>query len=252
MIYKYIGTSSPEESIKILEYFVNDGSIMASNPRTFNDPSEFKVKYNFEADKGIIQERFFVDNPSKSIHDFESWYNSFNENSKWYIGYETRKNLLHSTGVVCFTTESENYLMWSHYAKSHTGFCIGFDDEILDTIESYQAKGPVEYSNEVPEFKYYSQTVEDFYKVVFFNKSTSWAYEKEFRVVTDRCGIKKFNKSLIKEIIIGCKSPVELDQFVRQYINTEIAVYHMIDLPSAYQLKKERMKHGHYVERCSF
>ena len=182
MIYKYIGASSPEESIKILECFVNDGSIMASNPRTFNDPSEFKVKYNFEADKGFIKERFFVDNPSKSIHDFESWYNSLDENNKWSIGYETRQNLLNATGVVCFTIEPENYLMWSHYAKSHTGFCIGFDDEILNEIEGYQAKGPVKYSTYVPEFKYYSQSVEDFYKAVFLTSLHLGRTRKSFEL----------------------------------------------------------------------
>jgi hypothetical protein len=250
MIYKYIGTNSPEESIKILEYFVNDGSVMASNPRTFNDPSEFKVKYNFEADKESIKSRFFSDNPQKSLNEFESWYRSMDDNNKWYIGYQARQNVLNSTGVVCFTTESEDYLMWSHYAKSHTGFCIGFDDGILNLIENIQTKGAVEYSDDVPEFKYYSQGIEDFYKAVFFNKSTAWAYEKRISSYNRWEWNKEVDRSLVKEIIIGCRSPSELDKHVRKYIDSEISVYHMIDSHNGYRLKKEKIMHGHYVEKC--
>lgn len=250
MIYKYIGTNSSTESIKLLDYFVNDGSIMASNPRTFNDPSEFKVKYNFEAEKSVVSERFFTDNPNKSIEEFESWYSSLDESNKWYIGYQTRHKLLDLHGVVCFTNEAENYLMWSHYARSHTGFCIGFDDEVLNSIEDFQVKGPIEYSDYIPEFKYFSQGAKDFYKAVFLNKSNFWAYEKEFRVVTDGYGIKKFDKSLVKEVIIGCKAPRELDKHVRKYIGSDIAVYHMVDSPNEYKLKKEEIRLNHYIEKC--
>ena len=30
-------------------------------------------------------------------------------------------------GLLCFSKKWENPVLWSHYAASHTGFCLGFD-----------------------------------------------------------------------------------------------------------------------------
>ncbi|MDY1897331.1 hypothetical protein RKJ46_28515 [Klebsiella pneumoniae] len=42
MLYKYIGNHDKEETIKCLKYFLEDGTIKASDPFSFNDPSELK------------------------------------------------------------------------------------------------------------------------------------------------------------------------------------------------------------------
>jgi len=33
--------------------------------------------------------------------------------------------------VVCLNEKKDNILMWSHYAKNHTGFCIEYDHKSL-------------------------------------------------------------------------------------------------------------------------
>lgn len=241
MIYKYIGANTVDITIERLKYFINDGSIFASNPRTFNDPSEFKIEYDFDADVETIKSRYFVDNPQASEYNFKTWLNSFNEQNKWYIGYTNRQHMLNLSGVICLTHDPLNYLMWSHYARSHTGFCIGFDDKIIDSIEDWQCKGDVRYSDTVPVFNYYTQTEKDYIKSIFLNKSSIWKYEQEFRIVTDGHGVKKFDKSLVKEVIIGCQAPKELDNFVRNLIGGSIDIFHMIDMPYKYRLKKEKI-----------
>lgn len=246
MIYKYIGAHSPEEYIKILDYFIRDGLIMASNPNTFNDPSEFKVIYRFDADEQLIMRHYYSANPGKTTDDYEQWLNFFDDKYKEFVRESTRQQLLNVAGVICFTPESENYLMWSHYAKSHSGLCIGFDDEILNSIDKWQVKGPVNYSDSLPEYNIFTQGKDEFYKATFLNKSKSWEYENEYRIVTDKQEPKQFNKELIKEVIIGCKANYKLEAYVRKYINSNISVFKMIDLPSSYELKKMRIKENVY------
>jgi hypothetical protein len=36
------------------------------------------------------------------------------------------KRLHEEVGVLCFSEKYDNILMWSHYAKSHTGLCVEF------------------------------------------------------------------------------------------------------------------------------
>ncbi|WP_375700730.1 hypothetical protein [Klebsiella pneumoniae] len=44
----------PNELIKILKFFIEDGTIRATRPHDFNDPAEFKAKFSFDA---TIQEK---------------------------------------------------------------------------------------------------------------------------------------------------------------------------------------------------
>src|ERR1700731_4449263 len=37
------------------------------------------------------------------------------------------KHFRQSKGLLCFSRNWDNLLLWSHYAASHTGLCLGFD-----------------------------------------------------------------------------------------------------------------------------
>jgi hypothetical protein len=252
LIYKYVGAESPEEIVRILKYFIEDGSIKASNPRTFNDPSEFKVEYDFEAPDKVIKDRYFSDNPESGEEGFKEWFNSFDSHSKWHIGYINRHYMLNFVGVVCLTSAPNNYLMWSHYAKDHPGFCIVFDDEIITSLDETLFSSEVEYQNEVPAFRYFYDSIVDFNKSVFFTKSKNWEYEKEFRVITRGHGIRKFKKTLIKEVIIGCRAPKELENYIRSCLGYDIKFSKMIDHPKKYELINKPIIEGTYVESSAF
>lgn len=252
MIYKYVGAGSPEEIVQILKYFIEDGSIKASSPRTFNDPSEFKVGYDFEASDETIKQKYFSDKPGANEEDFKGWLNSFTPQSKWYIGYINRHTMLDAVGVVCLTPDPNNYVMWSHYANDHTGFCIGFDEEIITSLDNTLFSSEVKYQNEIPIFRYFYESVEDFYRAVFFTKSKNWKYEKEFRVITEGHGIRSFNRSLIREVIIGCRASKELETYARSFLDSDINFSKMVDHPKEYGLLKNAIIEGTYVESSAF
>ena len=132
-------------------------------------------------------------------------------------------------GITCFTKKNDNILMWSHYADSHRGICMGFDWGENDTVVafldgkrnrgnfSFLEKGgcfPISYctADHRPVFSFcdsshFGETME--------NKFDMWSYEEEFRfrVVSARQGVlptQLYNKPrLLKEIIICANMPLQ-------------------------------------------
>ena len=49
-------------------------------------------------------------------------------------------------GVICFSAIWNHILMWSHYANSHQGFCIGFyEEKIRNYVVKSEMEGKVEW-----------------------------------------------------------------------------------------------------------
>lgn len=91
-----------------------------------------------------------------------------------------RKNVL----VSCFFEgDTQNSLMWAHYANNHKGFCIEYeleesDPEIFDFNR-------VNYVSSLPEI-YATELLFNPYETVariIYSKSIEWSYEKEWRYV---------------------------------------------------------------------
>ncbi|EDB0920851.1 DUF2971 domain-containing protein [Salmonella enterica subsp. enterica serovar Infantis] len=240
MLYKYVGHEDPNELIKILKFFIEDGTIRATRPHDFNDPAEFKAKFSFDATIPEKRVRYYEMWPGKSDEDGENWLRGRTKNAEEFDAYMLRGNLLLNTGVICLTRTDTNYLMWSHYASSHSGFCIGFDDAIVEALDDQHTalNGDVEYVKSPPEVNFYTADVYDIVRAIFLHKGESWKYEEEFRIISELPGIKKFDTSLIKEISIGCKPYPELESFARELLDSNLAVYKMLCPTDSYQLKR--------------
>jgi hypothetical protein len=120
-------------------------------------------------------------------------------------------NNLRSTGVFCLTEDSNNILMFSHYSKNHKGFCIGFSTAPQYTNFYYRV--PIKITNKInyvyryTPLKYLDSPNEEFIKLAIFTKSKDWEYECEWRVFDlNNQGLIPFEKTMIKEIIIGCQT----------------------------------------------
>jgi hypothetical protein len=117
-------------------------------------------------------------------------------------GITARTLLRNKLGVFCLTERPDDHLMWVHYARSHTGFVLGFnarapffqeEGRILDKVK-YQ-KGP----------KVFGEGGTD----VCFYKSNEWSYEREWRCVRkferSESRLVVIDPSLITQIIFGSK-----------------------------------------------
>lgn len=243
MLYRFFGAESGADAVKCLGYICHDHTLLARAPTAFNDPFEFKVAIDFDAEENVIRRRYFEDNPTNTATDYEKWRTGFTGNFKWWLSQETRKHLMSSCGVLCFTNSDDNHLLWSHYATDHRGFCVGFDESIASGISGVKGHGPVTYQCDAPVFRYYYDKAEAFATKVFSYKSDRWAYEREYRIVVEQAGVVAFPESALREVILGCRAYGEL----RTYADTRLdkvnfGFFQMVEDFYAYSLRKERIE----------
>src|SRR5262245_61644455 len=94
MLFKYVGETDGEKALQILKYFCEDCTFKASDPTTFNDPFEFKIAIDFEADEDTVRQRFFLDNQDASTSQYEEWFRTLRgPSTRWWVVQETRRKL---------------------------------------------------------------------------------------------------------------------------------------------------------------
>ena len=81
-------------------------------------------------------------------------------------------------GLLCFSRNWDNLLMWSHYGASHTGLCLGFD--IPDEEGGYDME--VRYQPNVLKIRMPDDVNFDLVNRLLRPKHESWSYEQESRV----------------------------------------------------------------------
>lgn len=105
-----------------------------------------------------------------------------------------------------FPCSSDSILMWSHYANSHTGFCIMFSNLITEAEKDKQEKfSPVRvvYSDSMPE----KTGIKNRDKAsILSNKYKQWAIENEIRLCFDsQDHYIKIPKHSVLAIFAGCR-----------------------------------------------
>jgi len=109
------------------------------------------------------------------------------------------------TGVYSFAGDPRSILMWSHYAKNHTGICIQF--EMAQDIGNLSKAIPVEYTVNYPEVDWLTDFKESL-TAVMLSKHEGWKYEREERIVMPRQARKyiRFKSIALRSIIFGCRA----------------------------------------------
>ncbi len=106
-------------------------------------------------------------------------------------------------------SEWQNELLWAHYADSHKGFCVEYDVEYLTKfyfnishmIEVKYVDSPVNIS--ILEMFKKKLSVDEILQIMNGIKSLPWSYEKEFRIVFDKSGLKDIDKRGLKSVTLG-------------------------------------------------
>ena len=80
-------------------------------------------------------------------------------------------------GIYCLTPIPTSTLMWSHYAKNHTGICLEYS---LENNKLFPNACKVEYRTEYPSLS--PVTLKD-HRQLLLTKSADWSYEEEFRLL---------------------------------------------------------------------
>lgn len=185
----------------------------------FNDPYEGTIPFRYE-DKDLTPDKIFIKMLYMAKKEFPDWPD---DKLHSYVYENQKKDLLHdevhkkkvqkqviediekSYGIFSLTKEENNFLMWSHYSNSHTGFCVGFDSHVLsDLIKG--GIGPVTYQISLPRFSFFENTMK-FSQKLLSTKSDIWNYENEFRIIKSNLARKVIviPPDGIVRLIFGCK-----------------------------------------------
>ena len=148
-----------------------------------------------------------------------------------YIGDENtrklvrnNKNVLNdSKGVICFSEDWVDPVLWSHYANNHRGVALGFD------VSSPSVK-QVEYSEKRLKYKIpktATKITAELAELLIYTKYESWSYEREWRYLVDlkkayKDGELYFlpfgNELRLVEVILGSLCSMDLKKF-REIVN---------------------------------
>ena len=112
-----------------------------------------------------------------------------------------------NSGVICMSEVCDSILMWSHYAQSHTGVCFEFIRAEDNDLGDAEICSPVTYKWHYPEIdlgllRYEKGLVME---SAMGTKSLEWAYEKEWRLITDYGDIECPLPGPISRVILGVK-----------------------------------------------
>jgi hypothetical protein len=207
-----------KEYSRIEEIFLQN-KIYFSSPLKFNDPFDCKsfVNTGKVKDDGIkwLTEEYKRQNPDLSKARIKSDVDFMAENEMTLPEFEkVFDKSLSNYGVLCLSEIKDDILMWSHYGNSHTGFCIEFNNEKIDSIfcEALQ----VNYEKKFPMFNIYSSSPQEKFKKLLLTKAIKWKYEKERRIIYPENGYKKFPPEIITGVIFGCQmEATERDELIK-------------------------------------
>lgn len=182
------------------EEFFDSLMIRATPFASLNDP--YEGRYNYEqfkaANKGMQE---FAKKQGSFVEDTPD---DFLKSVMEYIQYD-----FEAIGVLAFTEDYTNPLMWAHYADEHRGIVLEFDydkplfQDSRRKLEKrasrfgknrlgdvYEFPEKVMYRREIPSFERYEQVqvvgeyhFKKFLHDLFFTKSNDWLYEKEWRSI---------------------------------------------------------------------
>lgn len=207
-LYKYRSLEGPGRLYA--ERLLVHNEIYFASPAEFNDPFDSKARLS-----GCVTDRQFrkvylnvlthkapqlseearlarVENIIRSgKHRDPSAYESISESTQADVN---------KLGVFCLTEHPDSILMWSHYASSHSGFCIKLlRQDILSRCEK------VRYSRKYPIIDYPGSDDNNLSKWLL-TKAGCWKYEAEWRRI-ERAGPQTYNlpPQLLTGVILGSR-----------------------------------------------
>lgn len=121
------------------------------------------------------------------------------------------------TAVTCFSGKNDDLLMWAHYADSHRGVCLIFDDSIEDDFFALS----VNYKEYRPRANICTMRPIDIMEITMLTKSVHWQYEDEYRIIGYRRkrGYNEYPSKCLSGIVLGARINEDDAKFVINLAN---------------------------------
>jgi hypothetical protein len=213
---------------------VSDDDIIEANIKIvkYNNPNQVYT----EEVLSMMREDFknSVPNIRKRFYDNDA------DNLQAYV-----KRINNSVGILSLSVDPLNYLMWSHYANSHSGFCVGLN--LLKLMKYMDMPYPlaITYQEEIPCWKITDPPFE-YAKKYWGTKGLLWEYEQEIRFLSQQYVNKslKFDVEIIDSIFLGYKMDNYNVEKIMKYFdknNPKCNIYKIKFMSNLYYLEGEKL-----------
>jgi hypothetical protein len=241
-----------------LREIIVGGTLHFSKPSDFNDPWDCRPWYDFNAITApdILEQhvQWYVSisqkhRPDIPIEQVDERANFFRTNPPALA--EKIREFSQAMGeainaqyrVYCLSTKSDCELMWAHYAQKHQGVCLEFSV----ANELFCSAFPVHYAVDYPRFFMTDHAGPDEHIAPLLSKSSAWAYEDEFRLISDEkgdprdtivttAGKREIPAKSLTAVIFGCLASDSTKQSIVQMIAES---RHSPALKSAVQMRNQ-------------
>ncbi len=189
----------------------------------------------------LFQNKVYVSSIINFNDPFEGLWFDNNTNMPVYVSEKNFLSRLNRCGIFCmssgptskFICSPKSILMWSHYASSHTGFCIEFNENILAT-PTIEYSGAVRYEEDMPDklsqYDYDNLSYKDKKELLFW-KSKVWEYEQETRLCFSMANqYVDIPSGSIVGIYCGCNMNPHLKTFLKLISSKLGWEYHTLEL----------------------
>ncbi len=166
-----------------------------------------------------------------------------------------------SVGILSLTEVPDDLLMWAHYADSHRGILLGFDERHAffnrrrsENDEFYFLRKVV-YADLPPAPSIL--TLEG--NAMFVTKGTEWAYEREWRMLAplgdasrcvkvagDSVHLYSFPPDALTSIVIGARAVATMEDSVRKILCTKASLSGVTVSRAVLDLENQRV-HVHFA-----
>ena len=280
-LYKFRTFSDPHH-LRLL----TENEVWFSAPVQFNDPFDCNIPLRFDKcpEDWLLErmtEHALSQHPEISIEEAqkiatdELSQTRGSEERRAVRWHQFKQSVSPVTGVLSLSSHWKQEgaeLLWSHYAEKHTGFVVGFNEEMMlswmrkvsgapeDAKFKDPSKGldvrpaPVEYVNDMPSLVPCEESEVDLIRKLVTHKSEAWSYEDEVRYlmfnfdsdlrtvrISDDNRAQKIPEEAIDEVTLGVNVSVNDAQQTKEILREKDAE---VDLYWA------RLKEGEFgVER---
>lgn len=226
-LFKY-RSNEGEHSLDIL----SNNRFYFSTPNQFNDPFDASIPFDYS----LVSKKYLMDMAKRNTTGHDRKSRRLNQKKLYRkvsaqrgnfgsVTYQSQIEYVNETiGIFCLSQEPDNLLLWSYYANSHKGFCIGFDYEKLKRSINHtnprlvkEGKGFLQIEQVIYSQSYPRINPETFDTVQKFilplkTKSHHWSHEKEYRIIFTHGPNHRlnFNDNIYSRIILGANSDSKL------------------------------------------
>jgi hypothetical protein len=148
-------------------------------------------------------------------------------------------------GVFSLSETYSSVLMWSHYGDHHRGLCLEYDTSLM----AVPSLGPIDYKAPRAVSAYQllrwkiegsADAKEQVRQNYFHAKSDEWAYEQEWRDISDKVGVNTLNFRL-SAIHFGLRTDFTVKQAIVKMLSRDqdIELYDMMARNESFKLERE-------------